>query len=142
MICARAFDPVEKEYHRLSIMDNGELWYAWKPTCRQPIPEGWIVEWGFTNSDDNPIYENDELRIPWIKDRIFVRYCGAASSRMEVPRFLYEKVSTGDRRDAFRDSRIENLGSRRTPTTKYPERPKPKPIERVDIIGRLQEKRK
>lgn len=148
MICARAFDPAEREYHRLSIMDNGELWYSWKPTVRHPIPEEWIVEWGFLNTHITgiglgpPIYENDKLRIPWIKQAVMVRYTGESTSKLEVPRFLYVKED-GTTRNAFLDSRIENLGSLRCPTTRYERPDKPKPTKepaRLDIYAHLRKK--
>jgi hypothetical protein len=148
MICARAWDPSERTYHRLSIMNNGELWYSWKPMMQHPIPEDWITEWGFMNSSNEPIYHGDVLEMSWIDGPVTVVHY--AANKNAVPMFLFDSrppeealsqkyKTTCFARPAFVDTRITNKGSWREPRTVYEDHrpPKPKPAERLDIIGHI-----
>jgi len=127
-------------------MDNGELWYAWKPLCRQPISGDWLVEFGFLNTNDEPIYHGDILRVPWLEMTVTVVYYAATKTCQ--PMFLYDyrepkralnrkHRTTCHARPAFLDSRIENLGSWREPRTRYETPEKPEPVKRLDIYGHI-----
>lgn len=143
MFCARAFDPVEREYHELG----------------SDTPSDWPVEWGFYNSDGRRFYHGDILYIPWLRRKVTVVHYQA--TKMSVGMFLYDyrrpskaipehpayekrSATCSKARPAFRDSRIEYLGSwrlprviRRVATTPEPVKEEP---ERVDIYARIKEK--